>query len=88
MKIEKRIKLYNLNTDVWLPEDADILDLALENKLLQLVVWENVLEEVRHKRRFIYIVANDIVLDARGSIYLGSIFDPELNEMVYVFEFR
>lgn len=88
MKTEKRLKLYTLGRDVWLPDDAEILDLALKGKLLQLVVWEDAVEKIRFKRRFEWAVINEmcLLLDKHEAFYVGRIFDPELDEMVYVFE--
>lgn len=88
MRVEKRVKLYELDTEVWLPEDAKILGLVFKGKLFQLVVWENTMPEIRLKRRFVWIVANDVLLVAEKALYVGAMFDPELTEMIYVFELR
>lgn len=88
MKVEKRIKLYELDTEVWLSENAEILGLVLDGKLFQLVVWEDTMAETLHKRKFVYAVMNDILRDAEKTIYVGTIFDPELDEDVYVFEVK
>ena len=88
MKIEKHLKLYTLDTEVWLPEAAEIFGLALDGNLLQLVVWEGVATETHYKRNFVWIIMDDILMDAEEAIYIGSILDPELDERVYVFELR
>ena len=88
MKTEKRLRMYSLDRYVWLPKDAEILDLALKGKLLQLVVWEDSVEKIRFKRKFEWAMIDEmcLFLDKHEAFYIGRIFDPDLDEMVYVFE--